>query len=290
MTLRICFFSSDKPREQLLADAFLMGARRHGHTTEVRALAEDVDVTGFDLACFVGVKSRLLQRRIGRTGAHFVMIDKGYSRHKSKGNRVGWEYWRVAIDAHHPTDRLADQHSPDDRMKALGWTVKPWREPGEAKPIIIAGSSAKYHDFYGLKDPTIWVKEVIRDLRAITERPLIYRPKPSWREARPVLKAAFSRLPETLDSLLDGAHAMVTHGSNACFEAVMAGVPCIVLGEGVAKPLSAMDLADIENPRLASDAERLQWAANLACWQWTEGEMASGAAWDFIGEQLHQGG
>lgn len=284
--MRFVFFASDKAREQLLADAFLMGVKRHGHAGEVRALALDVDVENCDVAVFVGVKSRELLKRISRTGAHFAQLDKGYSRHKPNG-RAGWEYWRVALDAHHPTARLMTQDSPDDRAKAFGWSLKPWRKEGPKRTVILAGSSGKYHDYYGLSNPTKYAANVVEELRAQTERTIIYRPKPSWRDAEPLTKAAYSRPPEVLSDLLPKAHALVTHGSNACFEAVMAGVPCIVLGEGVAKPISSTEIDEIERPRMASDTERWRWAANLAYWQFSEAEFASGFAWDFLGGQLH---
>lgn len=289
MSLRICFFASDKAREHLLADAFLQGARRHGHATEVRALAEDVSVDGFDVGCMVGVKSRALLERVNRAGAGYLMFDKGYSRHKSRSPRAGWEYWRVAIDAHHPTARLAALSMPDDRLQAMGWEIKPWREPTEDGAIILAGSSAKYHEFYRLGHPTTYAKELVRQLRTITKRPLVYRPKPSWREATPILKTRFSQLPETLADLMADAHCLVTHGSNACFEAMLAGVPSIVLGEGVAKPLSSTEIGDVEGLHKASDALRRQWAANLAYFQWTGAEFSTGEAWDFLGQEIHRG-
>ncbi len=282
--LRVCFFASDKPREHLLADAVGRGVTKHGCQFEVRALGESVDVTGFDVGCVVGVKSRELLRRINREGAHWLMFDKGLSRHKSRGPLAGWEFWRVAVDAQQPTARLTGL-MPRDRWDALGVEMKPWRKSGDG--IVIAGSSLKYHDFYGLPHPTTYAKELARQLRALTDRPLIYRPKPSWREATEIKKAAFSRLPETLADLLGAAHVLVTHGSNACFEAVVAGVPCIVLGDGVARPLSSRELSAVEAPLMADDQHRLRWAANLAYWQWKLSEFASGEAWDFIGGELH---
>lgn len=287
--MKVAFLHSDKPRERILADAFLMGAAKHGHQTAALPLGEDPEPGAFDVVCMVGVKSKERFQLQHRAGSHIVYLDKGYSRHKSKSPRTGWEYWRVAIDAHHPTARLSALTMPDDRLKATGWEIRPWREPTDDGAVILAGSSEKYHDFYGLSHPTTYVKEIVRQLRIVTERPLIYRPKPSWREAVPVLKTAFSQLPETLSDLLATAHVLVTHGSNACFEAVMAGVPCIVLGEGVAKPLSSTELADVESLHLAGDAERRQWAANLAYYQWNSREFASGEAWEFLGRELHAG-
>jgi hypothetical protein len=285
--MRVAFYCSDKPREHLLADAVLMGARRHGHETHEVALGAEPAPGAFDVVCLVGVKSRERFREQHRAGAHVIYFDKGYSRHKSRGALAGWEYWRVAVDAHQPTERLAGLTMPPDRWEALGLPMRRWRRRRQEGPIVIAGSSMKYHEFYGLPHPTTYAKELVRQLRGITDRPLIYRPKPSWREATEIKKAAFSRLPETLDDLLRTAHVLVTHGSNACYEAVLAGVPSIVLGEGVAKPLSSTELRDVLHPRQANEADRLQWAANLAYHQWTLAEHASGEAWTFIGNQLH---
>lgn len=285
--MRIAFYCSDKPREHLLADAVLMGARRHGHETFEVALGAEPEPGAFDVVCLVGVKSRERFQAQHRAGAHVIYFDKGYSRHKSRGALAGWEYWRVAIDAHHPTERLRALTMPHDRWEKLGIRINAWHRRRDTGPVIIAGSSLKYHEFYGLKHPTTYAKEIVSQLRALTDRPLIYRPKPSWREAVAIKKAAFSRLPETLDDLLNSAHVLVTHGSNACYEAVLAGVPSIVLGDGVAKPLSSTILNAVEEPLMAGEEDRLRWAANLAYFQWTLAEFASGEAWDFLGEQLH---
>lgn len=282
--MRVAFLHSDKPRERLLADAFLLGASAHGHETVALPLGDESEVGDYEVAVMVGVKSRERFRAHRRAGRHVIYLDKGYSRHKLHGARV-WEFWRVAIDAHQPTARLTGTDCPTDRMESAGWRAAKWRSQG--RHILFAGSSEKYSAFYGLPHPTRYARSVVGDIRAVTDRPVTYRPKPSWRAAAPIRKAAFSKTPETLSEAMQGAHALVTHGSNACFEAVLAGIPCVVLGEAVALPISSSSLADIENPRMASPDERAQWLANLAYWQWTESEFASGEAWNFLGRQVH---
>lgn len=284
MSLRINFFRSDKSREWHLAHAVLEGARKHGHIVTATSLGEEYNIGGYDVACFVGVKSRELFRRHHDQGCHVLYFDKGYTRHKRKGAVGGWEYWRVALDAHHPTARL-NQDVPADRWDALGLDPAPWRLAGDH--ILFAGSSAKYHEFYGLKDPTGYVRKVAAGIRENSPRPIWYRPKPSWRDAVPVPDTRYSQLPETIADALEHCWALVTHGSNACFEAMLAGIPSIVLGDAVARPISSTDVAEIENPRLASDDDRLRLLRNLAYWQWTLEEWESGAAWDFIGRQFY---
>lgn len=283
--MRVCFWHSDKPREHLLANAFAEGVRTHpDDTITMRPLLPTVEVADCDVACMVGVKSRELYRAHWDKGVHVIYLDKGYTRHAAPGPVKLWEYWRVAVDGHHPTQTLMNIARPEDRMDRLGLLMQPWRRSGAG--IVIAGSSQKYHDFYGLRDPTAWATKLVRFIQAnFPKRPIIYRPKPSWRDAVPIPGSTFSQGGEIGD-VLQGAWALVTHGSNAVFEAVLGGIPCIVLGDAVAKPISSTRMEELETPRLATYAERNQWAANLAYCQWTLPEFASGEAWRVIRPQI----
>lgn len=284
MTLRVCFFHSDKPRERILADAWSKGVQAHGDTIELKALTPEIQIADADVACMVGVKSRELFRGHFDKGQHVVMIDKGYTRHAAPGPVKLWEYWRVSVDAHHPTLAVARWTRPMDRADKLGMVLSAWRKTGDH--ILFAGSSEKYHAFYRMRDPGRYLEKVVKITRAFSKRPIVYRPKPSWSEAVPVPGTIFSR-DGSIEQALAGAWAMVTHGSNACFEAVLLGIPCVVLGDAVAKPISSTELSEIESPRLASYAERHQWLANLAYCQWTMPEMASGEAWATIRPQIY---
>ncbi len=284
--MRVAFLHSDKPRERILADAFLMGARKHGHETFAVALGSEEMAASYDVVAMVGVKSNLIYHQQRRRGVRVVMMDKGYARGNIKGGQIRkWEYWRVSVDAHSPTARLDRRSFPSDRWNRLGLEVAPWREAGSH--ILLAGSSAKYHEFHGMKDPTTYNRGVVRTLRGLTDRQIVYRPKPSWQDATPLLKTRYSGPGETIYSALSGAWATVTHGSNVCFESMLLGVPCIILGDGVTKPISSTNLDDIEAPRLASEAERMSLLHALAYYQWTEREFAEGDAWAFLGGELH---
>jgi hypothetical protein len=133
-----------------------------------------------------------------------------------------------------------------------------------------------------LGDPTEYNGRLIAEIRKYTRRPIIYRPKPSWRDARAIRGARYSPPHEQLGSLLESVHCLITHGSNACLDAMMLGVPSIILGEAVMAPISSRSVSEIEHPRLARMNERRQLLGNLAYHQWTEAEMASGAAWGVI--------
>lgn len=276
--MRVVFWHSDKEREIVLAEAFLAGVRNAGDEGVSRPIKRDVEVDhDCDVAVMVGVKSRELFRAHARVGVQVIALDKGYARHKHVGG-IAWEYWRVSVGSHQPTQMLSTPR-PSDRWEKLGLRVAPWRKNGNH--ILFAGSSAKYHEFYGIQDPSRYAFKRIREMREFTNREVVYRPKPSWHDAVPVSGSVFNTKGTINDALL-GAHALVTHGSNACFEAMLLGVPSIILGDGVAKPISSTKLEDIRSPRLAKNKERLALLSSLAYFQWTLAEMASGEAWEFL--------
>jgi hypothetical protein len=276
--MRIVFYVSDKPREKQLGKMFCAGAMRHGHDAVVVELNPNAPLVECDAACMVGVKSKSLFARVQASGATPVIFDKGYIRSRADKSST-WEYWRVSIGDHQPTrTTLMSQKFPADRFERLEVEVAPWRRFGIH--IVIAGSSAKYHQFYDLPDPTTYWNGVIQQLKQVTDRPIVYRPKPSWREAVPIQGSYYSNSKQDLSSILLNAFATITHGSNACFESIIAGIPSVVLGDAVAAPISSTTLDDIEAPLFG---KRDQWFHNLAYHQWTEHEMQSGEAWTIIG-------
>lgn len=279
----ICFYASDKPRERELADAVLAGARAHGVDGFVKPLTEKIEIEPCTVACMVGVKSVELFRAVELAGILPVYFDKGYIRSRRADART-WEFWRVSVGAHHPTQTTLMRHKkPGDRFAALGLDVQPWRRNG--LQVVFAGSSAKYHDFYGISEPTRFARKVIRGIAAVSDRPIIYRPKPSWRDAVPIAGAHYSAGGEGIGAALANAHCLVTHGSNACFEAALLGIPSIILGDAVARPISSTDLDALEAPALG---KRDQWLANLAYHQWTLDEFRSGEAWATMGEWIDE--
>jgi hypothetical protein len=280
---KVVFFASEKPREQQLARNFLAGAKLGGWKVEQRDLSANPDVSGAEAFAMVGVKSKALFEKVKAAGAVPIMLDKGYVRIRIRGSRV-WEYWRISVGAHHPTETtlMARKHS-SDRWEALGLEAQPWRRRGGH--VLIAGSSAKYHSFYGLEEPNDYYRDLVLAIQARTSRPIIYRPKPSFKDARPIEGTEFSSGDETIRDALWGAWALVTHGSNACFEAALMGVPSIILGDGIAKPISSQNLDVIESPICG---KREQWLANLAYHQFTEEEMRGGQAWPLVEQWIRR--
>lgn len=277
--MNVTFWSARKPREERIAAAFGQAVRAGGDRFAVRTV-EDHRAPVSDVGCVFGVKggSRRLLDDHRAAGKHTLFFDKGHTRHKVGGEAM----WRVSVDGYMPLATFQRTRRPDDRSRALGLSLAP-RWFGDY--VLFAGSSQKHCDFHGLGDCTAYARGVIQEIRARTDKPVIYRPKPSWRDAVPIAGATFSRPPATLADELKRSFVLVTHSSNAAVEAVLAGVPVIVLGPGIARPVALHRIADINHPFWPAEAARRQWLADLAYCQWTVAEMASGEMWGIVRPQ-----
>lgn len=271
--MRVRFFASDKPREQNLARAVVAGLPKGWSGDIVPAQTPVSDA--YDIACVFGVKMREHFAATQANGQTVLYFDKGYTR------GGGPKFYRVAVNAHQPTAYLMREAMPHDRMQALHLVFGNHR--GDS--ILIAGASEKYHAFMGLPDPTTWARQVIQRIRMVTDRPVIYRPKPSWRNARPIAGVEYSK-GRTIGADMQRARVLVTHGSNAGWDAVLAGVPCIALGASVAAPISTGTIGQVESLSPPQDADRRQWAANVAYCQWCTHEFQDGSAWRVLKRQI----
>jgi hypothetical protein len=199
----------------------------------------------------VGVKSKRLFDLSWRPGRSRSCSTRAMS--DAPGRARVWEYWRVSVGAHHPTETsLMRRKMPTDRFEALGLDVAPWRSRGNQ--IVIAGSSAKYHAFYGLPEPNDYYSAAGRAISG-PDRPADHLPAQAELQGRGADRGhrVQHRRRDDHDALW-GAHALVTHGSNACFEAALLGVPSIVLGDAVAAPISSRSLDEIETTRSGASA------------------------------------
>lgn len=228
-----------------------------------------------DVAIFYGLAAGLgrVLSDYRERGRKAVYIDLGYW---GRRKRTRWDgYHKMAVNNRHPTAYFQRRaHSPD-RFAEHHLAIRPWRARG--KHILIAGMSAKAAAAEGLL-PHKWERETIARLRELTDRPIIYRPKPNWAEAKPLDGSIFDR-DTPLERALLNCHAVVTHHSNVAVDALLAGVPCICPG-GVASVLSGHDLEQIESPPMPDGRE--QWAYDLAWTQWSVAEMESGAAFRYL--------
>jgi hypothetical protein len=250
------------------------GARRLGLNWELRSSLSYRGRPEHDVAVFYGLAAGLdrIFRDYRESGRRAVYCDLGYWGRRKRTRFDG--YHKLAVNSRHPTEYFqARPHGPE-RFAEHHVTVRPWRTSGEH--ILLAGMSAKAAAAEGLM-PHVWERETIAYLRELTRRPIVYRPKPNWAEAKPLAGSTFDRETPLADALT-GCHAVVTHHSNVAVDALLAGVPCVCLG-GVASLLSGK-IEQIED--LPTPPGREQWAADLAWTQYSVDEMQSGAALQYL--------
>lgn len=290
-------------RETNLAEAIQNGAALCGDEVEIKDYTGKPQVEPCDLVLGIGVKRRDLFRAYNAAGISYAYFDKGYDRSRSKEPGVSgipeWlNYWRVSVNAHQPLRYMEQVKHDSERADSMRLDLEPeWYANNKGRRyVMIDGSSAKHHYFE--------INEVMTDaqLMAYTDklarslvqrvrdqspdRPIIFRYKPSFLNKRPQRiegraggePIQWSNGKDPLPDLsLCGC--LVTYSSNLCLDAVLFGVPSVVLGDGAARQISSTSLEDLDKPYLASLHERRQWLNNIAWCQFKVAEFANGLGW-----------
>jgi hypothetical protein len=174
------------------------------------------------------------------------------------GANMGYYRWHVgAFQARKIRD------VPDDRWRKLraSHVVRPWQKDG--KHIVIAAPTRTYGKFHGTRD---WIANTIDALARVTDRQLVIRDKEQYKR-RPIQRD------------LEGAHCLVTHGSNAAVESVILGCPVFVDSSSAAAMMGQTDLSKIESPVYP---DREKWLHSLAYDQFTEAELCNGTLWRLL--------
>lgn len=218
-----------------------------------------------DIIPLVGCSPELTEtiaewRKSGRTWCYW---DRGYflrvfATWLPKAPSIEKSFYRVHL-GNYQMPSIRDV--PSDRWDSLGLQkiVLPWRKGG--KHIVIAAPTRTYARFHGTRD---WIADTIDALARVTDRQLIIRDKESKR---------------SLQSDLDGAHALVTHASIAAVESVILGCPVFVHRDSAAALVGQTDLSKIETPVYP---DRTKWVHSLAYSQFNESELTSGKIWKML--------
>ncbi len=189
----------------------------------------------------------------------YIYWDRGYARRVfatwlPRGENGGYYRW------HRNSYQMQSiRERPDDRWNALKTEARPWARNG--KHIVIAAPTHTYSAFHTLRD---WTDNTIDALSRVTDRRLVIRGKETKRP---------------LQNDLEGAHALVAHGSNAAVEAAILGCPVFVHPDSAAALVGLTDLQQIERPVYP---ERQPWLNALAYSQFNEAELCDGTLWRLL--------
>jgi hypothetical protein len=196
-----------------------------------------------------------------KTGRRWIYWDRGYARRifatcLPTGDNGGYYRWHLGS-----YQMRSIRSVSDDRWRALKTNVEPWRRGG--RHIVIAAPTRTYARFHKTES---WIADTIDALARLTDRQLVIRDKEQY-QRRPIQKD------------LEGAHALVTHGSNAAVEAVILGCPVFVHPDSAAALVGQTDLKKIETPVYP---DREPWLRSLAYCQFNEQELVDGTLWKHL--------
>lgn len=199
-------------------------------------------------------------RQRWRQEQSFLYLDHGYIR---LGHFHG--HYRVCRNDLHSYLGEEPDHG---RLLSLGWLPEERHRSLAYSPVLVAAPSPHIARFFGF-EVEAWLAQVHREIRAVSERPIIV----SSKDDHPALP------------LLEKSYAVVTLQSNIAIEAIRRAIPVFIARGNLPSrwwhPAQVWntDLSRIEEPYMPTVEERRHWAAQLAACQFTLQEMHSGYCW-----------
>lgn len=265
-----CYPQPGKRKAIDLCEAFAAGVRACGGSATVYTQIPEQLAPGD--AVFYGVRPAWahLWEQAKAEKRDWYFIDNSYF------DCVREKQFRVTLNAMQADGLNAcwegrDTEEWKHRWKALGIQIRPWQSDSrfpvpDSRHVVVCPQSDEFMQVCaGWKGN--WLEQALAVLKRHTSRKIVVR---EWSPK----KLERSR---TLAADLEGAHALVTHGSAAAIEALLAGVPVFCTGRGPGRWYGRSDLESIETPEYPEPREGLMKL--LANNQWTLAEFADGTAW-----------
>lgn len=207
------------------------------------------------------------------------------------------DFYRIGLNGFlNNAGEFNSEDADSNRMGVFNINFKEWKDPSKGDILVLLqlpGDASLRNSDHGE-----WLLDTIDQIREQTERNIRIRFHPAMSEKghenffKDIGKVVFrnhkniSWSDGTQTSLLEDfndAGVCVTYSSGSAIDSIIHGVPTITIDEGnFAYPISSKTLDDIDNPYLASIAERTQWLQNLTYCQWNRAEMSNGLAFKHI--------
>jgi len=246
----VIYLRPDMPHHKEWCGKFAQGLIHHGITVETRMLDDPIDC---DLAVFWSHKFYNVIKHQKKNNADYICLERGFVDRENYAH-VGW-------NGHNGRADFKNAGAPSDRFERFQHMLKPWKQDGDY--LLIMGQVPGDASTMGVELNLIW--DDVGNKAAELDINTIYRPHPLVEYTCP------------LEVSLKNALAVIAWNSNSSVDAVLAGVPSIVLDEGsMAWPVSSHEIGEIVRP------DRTKWLHELAYAQWSRTEISSGECWDRI--------
>jgi len=164
-----------------------------------------------------------------------------------------------------------------DRNKKIGINLEPFRERRQDS-ILIVGQHEKSLQWRNQPSTISWLRQKVSEIRAISDRPIIFRPHPRHPISTSNMPGITFQRPQKISNTYDkfdidfNHHCIVTHNSGPGIQAVIHGTPVISdissLAYPVSQPISKID--EILLP------DRDAWFQKILHTEWTVDEIRQG--------------
>lgn len=255
--------------------AMKAGLERHGLTVEFAPF-------NAPMPCDVAVVWGWRQDNVNRGKAAVLVMERGHLPDRMVYTACGWN--GLGRRGTYPTAALMGDAGGARWAARFAPLMAPWkheREPSCAKAseggaVVIFGQVDGDASLYALRQGfRAWAEEMTK-AAAVYRKPIVYRPHPlsvrhgnTWHPAGTELS-----IHRPLADDLARADLAITYNSTSGVEAVLAGVPTVVMDPGgMAWEVARHDVGEPIRP------DRTAWARDMAWTSWTMEEIAAGDAW-----------
>lgn len=269
--MRVAYFPSQcaqNSREPL--EAALTSLRRSGHALVENSMDCDAVILWSVLWHGRMAANQRAYMHYQELGRPVIIMDVGAL---YRGNT-----WKIALNNITADGYYGHQQNLDwDRPRKLGISLA--INVGRNPAILLAGQHPKSLQVVDLGGQEAWATKKFLELRAVTDRPIVYRPHPRATVYRDRLPTELSVIqpqpvPDTYDhfDMHFDYHAVVNHNSGPGIQAAIAGTRPLVDSTSLAYPVG-IGIKDLERPYLV---DRDQWLIEICHTEYTVDEIEKG--------------
>jgi len=240
------------------ADAIITGLQ----ALSIRTGRSTFAATTKQVVCWGWSRGQALRQR----GHDVLVIERGYIGDRTHWHSLGWNGLNGRA-------KMPDIDDPQRYQVNFGGIP----DYSDGDYILLIGQVPGDMSLQG-KDLKPWCAQTAKAAERAYGLPVVFRPHPVSVERG--LVQGISGVETDLGDLqesLDGAALVITWNSNTAVDALLAGKPALTFDAGsMAWDVSGHEVGDM------LFLDRSEWAAKLACKQWTLDEIASGNALEVL--------
>lgn len=277
------FITENNHEHDKMLTAFAKGLCATGIEPIISNVNNYVDV---DIAVIFGVYKKSvpisfargeIMRKQTEANRLTIVIEKGFIDRD--------EYYMVGMNGLNNRAYFNNDDCDDLRWNQLDKKIKQMNLNG--KNIVICGQVPSDASVQAV-DIVDWYGLLIKQIRDISQRPIVFRPHPLALNTTPEFIGT-TRSHKTLQEDFDDAYCVVTYNSNTAVDAVIAGVPVVAFDCGsMVWDICGKSVNSIEFPLIPFAKDIDQWANNIAYAQWNIDEFRQGLPFTHLMQVLKQ--